>query len=65
MLYEVITASPWVVWRERVVRRVLHWRERRRNPELAKAGRAARWVDASRRFVRIPNNELYGGVRLR
>lgn len=57
-------ASPWVVWRERIVRRVLHWQERRRNPELAKAGRAARWVDASRRFVRIPNNELYGGVRL-
>jgi predicted AlkP superfamily phosphohydrolase/phosphomutase len=57
-------ASPAIVWRERIVRRVLHWRERRRNPELAKAGRAARWVDASRRFVRIPNNELYGGVRL-
>jgi predicted AlkP superfamily phosphohydrolase/phosphomutase len=58
------TASPAVVWRERIVRRVLHWRERRRNPELAKAGRAARWVDASRRFVRVPNNELYGGVRI-
>lgn len=58
------TASAAVVWRERIVRRVLHWRERRRNPELARAGRAARWVDASRRFVRIPNNELYGGVRL-
>lgn len=57
-------ASPAVVWRERIVRRVLHWQERRRNPELAKYGRAARWVDASRRFVRVPNNELYGGVRL-
>ncbi len=57
-------ASPAVVWRERIARRVLHWRERHRNPELARAGRAARWVDASRRFVRIPNNELYGGVRL-
>jgi predicted AlkP superfamily phosphohydrolase/phosphomutase len=57
-------ASAAVVWRERLVRRVLHWQERRRNPELAKLGRAARWVDASRRFVRVPNNELYGGVRL-
>ena len=53
-------ASPYVVWRERIARRVLHWRERRVADERARA----RYVDASRRFVRIPNNELYGGVRL-
>ena len=48
-------APAAVVWRERIARRVLHLGERLRYSE-EEFRRRARWVDASRRFVRVPNN---------
>jgi predicted AlkP superfamily phosphohydrolase/phosphomutase len=45
----------WLVRREQLLRRIGRPRQRR-------LGRV--WVDGSRSFYKMPNNELYGGIRL-
>ena len=55
--------SRALVFRERVIRWVLRtWDHLLRRDRSRQTER--RWVDASRRFIRVPNNELYGGVRI-
>jgi predicted AlkP superfamily phosphohydrolase/phosphomutase len=55
-LDESLSPRPaWLVRREQVLRRLGRRRLRRRG---------AISVDGSRRFYKVPNNELYGGIRL-
>jgi predicted AlkP superfamily phosphohydrolase/phosphomutase len=49
---------------EKVRRLLLRWRERLRPRSPDPLAATPRWVDASRRFFRLPNNEMFGGVRL-
>jgi predicted AlkP superfamily phosphohydrolase/phosphomutase len=72
LLLEIITRledayaekSPVLVYREKGFRWLLRTWERFRPQDTSKLAPARRWVDASRRFIRLPNNELYGGVRI-
>ena len=55
--------SRALVLRERVLRLLLRsWDRLLRRDRSRQTER--RWVDASRHFVKLPNNELYGGVRI-
>jgi predicted AlkP superfamily phosphohydrolase/phosphomutase len=45
----------WLVRREQMIRRL-------GRPRLRRRGQV--WVDGSRHFYKVPNNELYGGIRL-
>jgi predicted AlkP superfamily phosphohydrolase/phosphomutase len=55
---------PLLVHREKGIRWLLRtWRRLRRH-DPSRIAPAPGWVDASRHFVRLPNNELYGGVRI-
>lgn len=55
--------SRAVVLRERIYRLLRRTWERQRHRQRERQ-LDPRWLDASRRFIRLPNNELYGGVRL-
>jgi predicted AlkP superfamily phosphohydrolase/phosphomutase len=72
LLFEIITRledsyekkSPLLVYREKGLRWLLRTWQGLRPRDTSPLAHAPRWVDASRRFIRLPNNELYGGVRI-
>lgn len=55
--------SSAVVWREKLLRLALRTGLRFSPPDDSPTPLNPRWVDASRRFIRVPNNELYGGIK--
>jgi predicted AlkP superfamily phosphohydrolase/phosphomutase len=72
LLREIVTrlddaygpASTLRVTTEKARRAVLRWRENLRLKLQPHGPGERRWVDASRRFIRVPNNEMFGGIRI-
>ena len=56
--------SPMLVYREKGLRWLMRTWQGLRPRDASPLAHSPRWVDASRRFIRLPNNELYGGVRI-
>jgi len=56
--------SSALVWREKFVRLFMRTQQRLRGKDTSRLAADPRWVDASRRFIRVPNNELFGGIRI-
>lgn len=56
--------SGFVIQRERLLRLLERWWVRLQPRNASGPKPDPGWIDGSRRFVRLPNNELYGGIRL-